>query len=142
MELFLNILWLLLAIALLWVWRTRWVRERRPASRDTFREWTSVSIVLVLLFFAVSLTDDLHSELIIFEECSVSRRNSVAVARASHSTQPDGVVLHLLASAILPRIFSVPISPAVYCPRSVEYPQALSLPNDGPSARAPPAVPL
>ena len=36
-----------------------------------------MSCSLILLFFAVSLTDDLHSEVMLLEDCSTSRRQSM-----------------------------------------------------------------
>ena len=76
MELFLNLLWVAIAVVAFGFWRTRWLRERPEHRRNPLREWTAFACALVLLFFAVSLTDDLHSELIIFDECCASRRHS------------------------------------------------------------------
>jgi hypothetical protein len=54
-----------------------------------------------LLFFVVSLTDDLHADLMLFEECSGSRRQATCLACPLHSFPPDGCgALH--AWAILP----------------------------------------
>jgi len=78
-ELFLNIVWVVVAAAVLGTWRINWVHQRKRTLLRSIWEWTSICVVLVLLFFAVSMTDDLHSDLIVFEECSSSRRNSVLV---------------------------------------------------------------
>jgi hypothetical protein len=80
MESFLNLLWVAIAAGAFCFWRTRWLHERRDRRREPLREWTAFACALVLLFFAVSLTDDLHFELMIFDECSVSRRHSLGVA--------------------------------------------------------------
>jgi hypothetical protein len=80
MELFLNLLWVAIAVVAFGFWRTRWLRERPENSRDPLREWTAFACALVLLFFAVSLTDDLHSELVIFDECAGSPRHPLIVS--------------------------------------------------------------
>jgi hypothetical protein len=82
MESFLNLLWVAIAAGAFCYWRTRWLHERRDHSREPLREWTAFACALVLLFFAVSLTDDLHSELVIFDECSTSRRHSTGITRS------------------------------------------------------------
>jgi hypothetical protein len=87
MESFLNILWVAIAAVAFGLWRTRWLHDRSERRRDPLREWTAFACALVLLFFAVSLTDDLHSELVIFDECNASRRNSLALVR-SHDAPP------------------------------------------------------
>jgi hypothetical protein len=98
MESFLNFLWVLIAAVALGIWRTRWQHERRESRRDPLREWTAIGCALVLLFFAVSLTDDLHSEIVLFDEASTSRRSA---ACAHHSPQAGHYVPHS-GPAILP----------------------------------------
>jgi hypothetical protein len=87
MELLLNIVWVLAAAGLLGIWRTRWVHQRERTPRHSFLEWTAVSVALVLLFFAVSMTDDLHAQILFSEECSTSRRNMSCPAGAHASPQ-------------------------------------------------------
>lgn len=82
MEIVLNILWLLLALAGVAVWRTRWARERRTRRHAPWREWTAVACALVLLFFVVSLTDDLHANPIVLEDCGASRRQVHSISAA------------------------------------------------------------
>jgi hypothetical protein len=76
METFLNFLWVLMALAGLGVWRACWMREHPVHRRDPVREWAAVICALVLLFFAVSLSDDLRSSLALLEESAGSRRHS------------------------------------------------------------------
>jgi len=87
MESFLNILWVAIAAVAFGFWRTRWLHERSDRRRDSLREWTAFACALVLLFFAVSLTDDLHSELVIFDECCAGRRHSLALVRSHDAPQ-------------------------------------------------------
>jgi hypothetical protein len=88
MELLLNLLWLLIAIALLCVWRTQWRTERRGNDRRHLQEWSAVSLALVLLFFAVSMSDDLHSEIVALEESSASKRDPIHLAAAHPLVEP------------------------------------------------------
>jgi hypothetical protein len=87
MELFLNILWSVIAVAGLCVWRVSWAGQTRQREHASWRQWTAFVCALVLLFFMVSLTDDLHSELVVFEECSAGRRHAACQACPQHAPQ-------------------------------------------------------
>jgi hypothetical protein len=87
MELFLNIVWALIALCALYVWRMHWARQKACTRRTPVQQWTAFTCGLVLLFFAVSLTDDLHSEIVLFDECASGRRYSV-VCTCAHAA-PD-----------------------------------------------------
>jgi hypothetical protein len=86
MELFLNFLWVLIAVFGLSVWRVCWA-PGRSGRREPLHEWTAAVAALVFLFFAVSLSDDLHSDLVLFEENASGRRQAVVLASA-HSAHP------------------------------------------------------
>jgi len=86
MELFLNFVWALIAVFGLSVWRVCWA-PGRVGRREPLREWTAIVAALVFLFFAVSLTDDLHSGLVLFEESANGRRQSIVLASAHASPQ-------------------------------------------------------
>ncbi len=137
MELLLNILWALIAVGVLWAWRTRWVHQRRRSHRHSLREWSAVSLALVLLFFAVSMTDDLHSEIVALEECSTSKRDSICPVSA-HALPQLGTVLHASSWAIVPPIpFFVPSSSLRKLDLATQV-RASFLPSDHASSRAPP----
>ena len=85
MELFLNLLWVLIAAAAIGLWRISWMHENRSRRRQPVREWTAMGCALVLLFFAVSLTDDLHSDALLLEDCSTNRRHSICSHHSQHS---------------------------------------------------------
>lgn len=89
MELVLNILWLLLAASAVTLWRTCWAQQPRTRRHAAWREWTAIACALVLLFFVVSLTDDLHAEIIVLEECSNCRRHVNCLLSAHATHQPD-----------------------------------------------------
>jgi hypothetical protein len=103
MELFLNILWMLIAVGLLGAWRTRWVHQRHRAPRHSLQEWSALSIALVLLFFAVSMTDDMHSEIVALEECSTSKRELIC-SPGAHALPQSGTELHTPSWAIAPSV--------------------------------------
>lgn len=90
MEIFLNIFWVLITLAGVIAWRTRWARQTRLRRHAAWREWSAFVCAMVLLFFVVSLTDDLHAELMLLEECSTSRRQATCVVCSHHSCPPDG----------------------------------------------------
>jgi hypothetical protein len=74
MELFLNVLWLLLAVPAVWIWR----RETSPSPRseclNSLRCALILGFTLMLLFPVVSATDDLHAMRPEMEESTPSKR--------------------------------------------------------------------
>jgi hypothetical protein len=102
MELFLNFLWVLIAVFGLSVWRVCWV-PGRSGRREPLHEWTAAVAALVFLFFAVSLSDDLHSDLVLFEESASGRRQAVVLASA-HSAHPGVKEASASSLAVLPRV--------------------------------------
>jgi hypothetical protein len=98
MELFLNFVWAMIALAALGTWRACWMHEHRIRRRDPVREWAAVVCGLVLLFFAVSLSDDLHSSFALLDESAAGRRHSLT-RNAAH-VSPDALTsapVHALA---------------------------------------------
>jgi len=84
-EVLLNLVWLLIAAGLVGTWRLRWVHQRRRNPAPRLHEWSAVALTLVLLFFAVSMSDDMHAEIVALEECSANRRDQVHLCAAHHS---------------------------------------------------------
>jgi hypothetical protein len=103
MELLLNILGMLIVMGLLGTWRTRWVHQRRRSSRRSLQEWSALSVALVLLFFAVSMTDDMHSGIAALEECSASKRD-LTCSPAAHALPQSGMALHSSCWAVVPPV--------------------------------------
>ncbi len=112
MELFLNLFWLLIAVALLATWRTKWVPQRRRSLRHCLQEWSAVSLALVLLFFAVSMTDDMHYEIVALVEGSANKRDQIGLPTA-HPSAPPSAATHSPVWAI------VPSGPSVGCAHQV-----------------------
>jgi len=116
MESFLNILWVAIAAVAFAFWRTRWLHDRSERRRDPLREWTAFACALVLLFFVVSLTDDLHSELVIFDECSAGRRHSLTLVRC-HDAPPHPTLT--LSSSVAMQQYVASLDPPRYFGRLI-----------------------
>jgi len=74
MELLLNLLWLMLALPALWMWRRESVPAQNCQRFARLRPFLLFGCVLVLLFPVVSATDDLHAMRQEIEESSPSKR--------------------------------------------------------------------
>jgi len=75
MELTLNLVWVCVAIAgmaLLWTSLSRKTRFA-DGSASTRQKIVAMCCALVILFFVISMTDDLHDQAILFEEKKPSR---------------------------------------------------------------------
>jgi len=139
MELLLNLVWLLMAAGVLWTWRTRWVHQRQRRIGVSLREWTAVSVALILLFFAVSMSDDLHMEMALFEDSATSRRSSSHSIEAQHPTAHSSAALHGAGAAIAPSIVETETSPCAFrCLAIVASARFEFLDGAPPSGRAPP----
>jgi hypothetical protein len=137
MELLLNILGMLIVMGLLGTWRTRWIHQRRRSSRHSLQEWSALSVAVVLLFFAVSMTDDMHSEIMALEECSASKRDFVCSA-AAHALPQSGTALHTSSWAIVPPVSLFgPSSPIQKLERAAQL-HLSALSSNHASSRAPP----
>jgi hypothetical protein len=138
MELFLNIVWMLMSIALLWTWRTHWVHQRRRTARHSLQEWSAVSVALVLLFFAVSMSDDMHSEIVALEECSANKRDQVYLAAAQPLPQ-TGTALHVSNWAVAPHVPRIGSTSPLHNVELTQQVFTSSLPSHPSTSRAPPA---
>jgi hypothetical protein len=102
MELLLNILWLLIALGALGVWRLSWKRQERRLRSKPLQEWTAFVCALVFVFFAVSLSDDLHAEAILADDCARGRHHAL-VWNCGHALQQTAVSVHA-SPAVLPHV--------------------------------------
>ena len=109
MELFLNLVWFTVALAALLLWRARWATEAGSASARPWRQWTAFGSAALLLFFAISLSDDLRIDGTLLDESSTGRRHSLhaesnplsPAAAPHHAPGPQpallGAAFHLAA---------------------------------------------
>ena len=84
METFLNLVWLVVTLAVLWVWRFRWAASRRHPHRNIRQETIAIVCLLALLFPVISLTDDLHPDITPADTVSSKRMHCLLVANAVH----------------------------------------------------------
>jgi hypothetical protein len=84
METFLNLVWLAVTVAGIWLWRFRWIVSRRNPRHSTRMEAVAMVCVLALLFPVISLTDDLHPETVAVDAASGKRNACLIAATAPH----------------------------------------------------------
>ncbi|HUJ93953.1 MAG TPA: hypothetical protein VLW84_01710 [Terriglobales bacterium] len=117
MELILNLLWLLLAIPAVWLWRRGPVHAPDARWLPWFRPLLLLACVLVLLFPVVSATDDIHAMRSEAEEPGLSKR-SVRISAGDRSplrftgfgapvSEPFAAVLSSLATESCGRILEL-----------------------------------
>jgi hypothetical protein len=139
MELTLNLVWLCVAIVglkLLWGSLSR-AEAHSDQSPDRWRKIVAMSCALVILFFVISMTDDLHDQEIFVEESKSSRILSRLDASSPAVAGPVVPLVFLLFFAL---VCVVPALPAVR--RLVEPSEVLlaaAIDGDRLCGRAPPA---
>lgn len=99
MELFLNLLWLSIALGALSAWGLKYSRRHPQTRRKWLAEFTALSCALVFLFFAVSLSDDLHADVILCDDCAAKRYHALAWDCGHSSHQIAGRLHHVAAAA-------------------------------------------
>jgi hypothetical protein len=138
METVLNLIWLAITLAGVWLWRFRWFTSRGNQRGRILPEAVAIVCLIALLFPVISLTDDLHPE-IMMVECASAKRNlcllvaggprasSTAAARQVHTAalmvrpfaQTDLIATTL---ALSPGILHTASSDAIPLGRSPPYP--------------------
>jgi len=140
MELLLNVFWFLLALLSIGLWWARRSRasQNRVEPRQLLREAVSLGCVLVLLFFAISLTDDLHAVPAIAEESRSSRRSLQTLKGTSAEPDPEKQAPHFAQTVPSMLFFAV----AVVLNRLaiIDAPPFQSAPARPTQGRAPPSV--
>src|SRR5579872_6357621 len=86
METFLNLVWLAVTLAAVWLWRYRWVGSRPHPTHSCRMEVVAIVCVLALLFPVISLTDDLHPEVVPADTVSSKRNHCLLVAHRSQGS--------------------------------------------------------
>ncbi len=103
MELTLNVLWLLLAVASFALVR-RGGGSRKPVGWHSWRRTLSLTCALVIFFPVISLTDDLHAAQVVMEDSNPSKRvaKSSGVPGASSSLDRFSSHFMVFAAGALP----------------------------------------
>jgi hypothetical protein len=107
MELALNLVWVCVAIVGIVVQFIVLFRAAKPGDlpRSHWRKTIAMGCTLVILFFVISMTDDLHSQELVIEESKSAR--IVSGASSSSHASPDRVV---------PIVFLLPFASAILNP--------------------------
>jgi hypothetical protein len=129
METTLNLIWLVVTIAAVCIWRFRWSVSRENPRHSTRIEVIAIICVLALLFPVISLTDDLHPEIVPADTVSSKRNHCLLVAGNSHPEKSKSLLhahafyalsshsfleLEIVASRILPPEISFPFSSSIF----------------------------
>jgi len=102
MEALLNLVWLVVALGLIGLWRFRWHASRRNPRAGVLPEIVAIGCAISLLLPVISLTDDLHPEIVAVDAAS-GKRNScllVAVALRAHHATPTSCGQPALANLL------------------------------------------
>jgi hypothetical protein len=100
METILNVVWLVVTLATLWLWRFRWAASRRNPRHNVRQEAIAMVCLLALLFPVISLSDDLHPEIAVVDSAS-GKRQCLAVARVAHNPGAGKILSVHSATALL-----------------------------------------
>src|SRR5258708_21190789 len=101
METILNLVWLVVTLAALWIWRFRWAASRRNPRCNVRQETIAIVCVLALLFPVISLTDDLHPDMVPADTVSSKRMHCLLVASAVHGGNAKSPSIVHLSFALL-----------------------------------------
>jgi len=135
MESLLNLLWIVIAVGSLGVWRLWWRRGNAPSRR----EWVAFATFLFLIFPVISLTDDLHEELAL-AECATGTKHFLLSANrcASHQSARQASATHF--AAIWDDGITAPVSEGVLL--KIDHSIAFFFPAlEKATGRAPPQFP-
>ena len=103
METLLNLIWLAITVAAFWVWRFRWSGSRIESKHGKKIESVAMVCVLAIFFPVISLTDDLHPEIVVVDAAS-GKRNACLIAASAPRLLPAPVAARAhFAVAILNR---------------------------------------
>lgn len=137
MELLLNIVAVVTILALLVIWRAHWVRQPGRGGRNATQECMAVCCLAILTFFAISMTDDLQCDVMVMEECSLSRSQSVTVS-ATHHFFHEKLRIHTASVAILTDAITLDLQCLTTTIAPAAYSSTLFLSHDLLPTRAPP----
>ena len=101
MEALLNLVWLLLALTSTTLWVVYWRRDIFARSRCKQILYSAVGLmcVLVLMFYAISLTDDLYEIAALVEDAALVSARSSKISIQQHRPIHAQAVLSAIVSA-------------------------------------------
>jgi len=101
MELLLNLVWVTLALSVLWAFLCRRRSCDWTARVPYLKALLAIGCVLVLLFPVVSASDDLHPTQAVFEDATKRTHQVAASWQHVQGTAPAGMLPALLALCLL-----------------------------------------
>jgi hypothetical protein len=137
MELTLNLVWVCVAIAGILVqivMLSRTSASSQPASHG--RKIIAMGCTLVILFFVISMTDDLHDQALLLEERKISR--ITAGAKSSARLPSDRLTSFDFLLFLPPAAFSAPFPTVRRLVAPSVFVVATAIDLESPSGRAPP----
>jgi hypothetical protein len=94
METILNLVWVIVALAAVGLCFTRRAKYKQDTRARVICEMIAIGCVVLLLFPVISLTDDLHPEVVAVDSASGKRGGASLLAHAArphHSTPKTGI---------------------------------------------------
>ena len=86
MELTLNLAWMVLVTLMSWLWIRRTPRE----NESRWTQFVALAVIILILFPAISMTDDLMAAQNLAETSSCQRKDNVCTdATSTHHAVPD-----------------------------------------------------
>jgi hypothetical protein len=111
------------------LWRFRWVSPRGTQRGRIFPEAVAIVCLLALLFPVISLTDDLHPEIMMVECASAKRNLSLLIAGGPHAFHAGATPQVHNATAIMTHPLAQLDLMATNLELHVRIPQTISLVN-------------
>jgi hypothetical protein len=84
METLLNLVWFAVTLAVIWLWRFRWTVSRQNPRHSKRMEAVAMVCFVALLFPVISLTDDLHPEILVVDAASGKRNACLLATNVPH----------------------------------------------------------
>ena len=106
METILNLAWLAVTFAAIWLWRFRWNPSRRELHHNPRNEAIAIVCFIALSFPVISLTDDLHPEILVADAASSKRNSCLMMSAAHHAASVSSASAAHTAVGILPSGFA------------------------------------
>jgi hypothetical protein len=103
METILNLVWLAVTLAVLGLWRFRWSVSRGNRRHSPKLEAVAILCFIALVFPVISLTDDLHPEIVAVDAVGGKRNSCLLAAGSCNARAPIKDSRTHAAFGVLPR---------------------------------------
>jgi len=137
MELTLNLVWV--AVAIVGVLVQIVMLSRAPQRESPWRKIVAMACALVILFFVISMTDDLHDQALLLEERKLARSTLGTRALGNHSSDRSFANHSIQFFPVAP-LFLPTLAAAGSLIREFERHFVVAFKSESLSSRAPPAA--